>query len=151
MENLSLPQPTASIPTTPVTAWTTWLRSQPDDTVVAHVPFPKGLSVADYQIETMRMFAQMDYLKPMVNGYSGNFPPGYTNFQLDMAQRFPAEDLLCTLNKSLFANMLVVDQSWLKDHTTQMASFSSFLQPMYSDDQVEIYALNPPQTSCKSP
>jgi hypothetical protein len=147
-ENLTVPVPLASVPSTPRTAWTTWLRAQPEDTVVAHVPFAAGIRVQDYEIDAWRMFAQIDHHKPIINGYSGYFPADYTQFQLDMAGQFPDPALLCTLNKGLKVNTLVVDQGWLATHKTQMAPSSAFLTPAYTDDKVQIYHLQIPDARC---
>lgn len=149
----------ADIPPSPQTTWTTWLRSQPEGTVIAHVPFPAGLNVADYEIEAWRMFAQIDHSKPMINGYSSYFPqlrtpdgqviPVYTRFQLAMAAQFPEKGLLCTLGKSLGVNTIVMDQGrWLMAHQTQLSTFDEFLQPIYQDRGVQIYRLQVPAGAC---
>jgi hypothetical protein len=128
--------------------------------VVAHVPFPAGLHVSDYEIEAWRMFAQMDHHKSMVNGYSGNFPqartplgvaiPIYTQFQLAMAQQFPTQQLLCIMDRSMDVNTLVVDRDWLATHGAQLEPYNEFLAPVYSDEQVQIYRLQAPPGRCTS-
>ena len=159
-ENLLVPVPLTAIPLSPQTAWTTWLRAQPTSTVIAHVPFPAGLHVSNYEIETWRMYAQIDHHKPMVNGYSGFFPqargslgeiiPAYTLFQLSMAQQFPNEPLFCILTQSLGVTTLVVNNEWLDTHTSEMDSYQAFFQPAYADDAVHIYALHMPAGQCQS-
>jgi hypothetical protein len=148
IENLTVPGPMSPVPTTPRTDWTHWLHTQSTVAVVAHVPFPAGVRVADYEIETWRMFSQIDHKRLIINGYSGFFPPGYTEFQLDMAKRFPTQDLLCELNKNLDVDFLVVDQSWLATHKPQMDAQASFLTPAYNDAEVQIYRLQAPQGVC---
>jgi hypothetical protein len=96
------------------------------------------------------MFAQMDHGKPIVNGYSSYFPPGYTQFQFEMMRSFPNQDLLCSLSKGLQVNTLVADQDWLKDHKSEMEANSRFLQPVYNDSQVQIYRLQAPEGECKA-
>jgi hypothetical protein len=106
------------------------------------------------------MFAQIDHQKPMVNGYSGNFPqartpqglviPIYTQFQLAMAQQFPSEPLLCIMSRSQDVTTLVIDRDWLATHGTQMAAFTDFLEPAYADEQVQIYQLGTPPGKCTS-
>ncbi len=157
-ENLAVPTRLVSVPLSPSSAWADWLRDQPGDTVVAHVPFPAGLHVSDYEIEAWRMFAQVDHQKPIVNGYSGNFPqartpvglvvPIYTQFQLAMAQQFPTEQLLCIMQRSQDVNVLVVNRDWLADHTAQMEAYSGFLEPSYADEHVQIYRLHAPPGKC---
>jgi hypothetical protein len=147
-ENLTVPLPLAAIPPTPRTAWTEWLRAQPADTVVAHIPFATGTTVKEHELDAWYMYAQIDHGKPIVNGYSGWFPPGYTPFQLEMAQLFPQHGLLCTLNKGLRVNTLVVDASWHALRGTELAAFSEFLTTTYTDDQVLIYRLAMPDSKC---
>jgi hypothetical protein len=157
-ENLSVPARLAPVPFSVRTAWTDWVRAQPDDTVLAHVPFPAGLHVSDYEIEARRMVAQIEHQKPIVNGYSGNFPqartplglviPIYTQFQLAMSQQFPSQQLLCIMDRGLDVNLLVVDRDWLSSHAAQIEAYSGFLEPAYADDQVQIYRLHPPAGKC---
>jgi hypothetical protein len=148
VENLSVPNTLARIPENPRTDWTAWLRTQPANIVIAHIPFPGGIAVGDYEMETWRMFAQIDHQKLMVNGYSGYFPPGYTEFQIDMSLRFPQKDQLCQLNKDLEVDTLVVDQNWLEAHKSDLDKFSSYLTPTYSDSHVQIYHLQIPDGQC---
>jgi hypothetical protein len=157
-ENVSIPLRLTPVPLSTHTEWADWLRDQGRDTVVAHIPFPAGLHVSDYEVEAWRMFAQIDHQKPIVNGYSGNFPqlrsplgavvPVYTQFQLAMAQQFPTERLLCILQRSQDVNTLVVDRGWLEGHAAQLAEFSPFLERAYGDEQVQIYRLQAPAGRC---
>lgn len=160
IDNLSMQPTLAAIPATAQTPWTTWLRSQPDTTVVAHIPFPSETHVAAYAPETMRMIAQFDHHKALVNGYSGYFPqsvaptgeviPTYTQFQLAMAEAFPSYPLMCVLTKGLGVDTLVVEQAWLRDHQAQMDEQEVFLQPVYQDDEVRIYRISAPANSCQT-
>jgi hypothetical protein len=150
LENLALPMPMTTIPSSPNSAWADWVRAQPDVKVIAHIPFAGGLRVSDYEIDARRMFAQIDHQKPIVNGYSSYFPPNYTDFQLAMAVEFPRQDLLCTLNKGLDTDTLIVDRSWLDQYAPQLDSFKTFLDPIYSDTQVAIYHLHMNDTDCTS-
>ncbi|MEO6458314.1 MAG: hypothetical protein ABIO92_08595 [Chloroflexia bacterium] len=147
-ENLSVPAALAQIPVSPRAGWTDWLLAQPPQTVVAHVPFPGGTRVSDYEVEGRRLLAQMEHGKFITNGYSGYFPPGYTEFQLDMAKRFPERDLLCELQRGLEVDTLVVDQSWLATHSAQMRKIEEYLTPAYNDAQVQIYRILLPDSAC---
>lgn len=159
-ENLSLPARLAPVPSFAASGWVSWLRDQPDDTVIAHVPFPAGLHVSDYEIDARRMVAQMDHGKAMVNGYSGNFPqsrtpvgavvPIYTQFQLAMTQQFPSDRLLCIMDRALDVNLLVIDRAWAADHAAELQAQSGFLEPAYADDAVQIYRLQEPRGACSS-
>lgn len=159
-ENLSLPAPLVSFPHTTGRAWTAWISQHPERRVLAHVPFPDGVNVADYEIEARRMVAQIDHRRPIVNGYSGFFPvaqgpdgrtyPAYTEFQLAMAHEFPSYQLLCVLSKSLGADTVVADTRWAAVHRTALVSFPSMLRPVYRDPDVEIYALAPRASQCRA-
>lgn len=147
-ENLAVPVPLVEVPATPRTEWTAWLKTRPDPTVVAHIPFPESQHVSQYEIEAWRLFAQIDHKKPLVNGYSGFFPPGYLRFQLDMARDFPSRDLMCIMANSLRVNTVVIDQSWLARHTEKLHVFKDFLHPSYRDEVVAIFRLDPPNQGC---
>jgi hypothetical protein len=147
-ENLTLPLPLSAIPTSPQTAWTQWVRDQPDGMVIAHIPFAAGTTVQEHELDAWYMFAQMDHGKPIVNGYSGWFPPGYTPFQLEVAKLFPQHGLLCTLNKGLLVNTLAIDTTWHSLHASELGAFSEFLTPAYADDQMQIYRLSMPDARC---
>ena len=137
-ENFSLPQPLAiwQKPSSP--PWATWIQSHGGSHILGHVPFPTGLHVSDYQIETERMLAQITHHKPLINGYSGYFPPGYNRFQFDMAKNFPSSFLMCFLGNELRADTLIIDLPWYKDHQDQMAQFKELSREVYRDQDVVI-------------
>jgi hypothetical protein len=148
VENLSIPVPLVEIPTTPRTQWTSWLKTQPSPAIVAHIPFSSGLHVSHYEIEAWRQFAQIDHGKPLVNGYSGFFPPGYSQFQLDATRSFPSQALLCIMAQNLRVTTLIIDRDWLATHTEQVGLFSNALSPLYEDASVAIFRLVSSQLAC---
>ena len=160
IENLSVQRALAAVPPMDRAGWASWLRDQPDPTVVAHIPFPSDVHVAAYEVETLRMLAQIEHHKPLVNGYSGYFPqrvapngeivPTYTQFQLAMAEQFPDYAGLCVLSKGLGVNTLVIDQGWLKQHQARLEPHRAFLNSAYRDDQVEIFRLAAPAGECQA-
>ena len=160
VENLAVPVPLAHVPNSARTAWTAWLRGQPERRVVAHVPFPGGVGVSDYEVETWRMFRQIDHHRPIVNGYSGFFPvvrtrkgpayPAYLAFQLSMAREFPSYQLLCVLSKGIGVDTLVADREWAAARRGRLAAFRGFIRPAYADADVEIYALRTPPGRCRT-
>jgi hypothetical protein len=159
LENLSLQPSLVGVPADVRAPWTNWLAAQPTSTVVAHIPFPAGVHVSDYEIETWRMLGQIRHHKPIVNGYSGYFPqtllpngqiiPSYNQFQLGMAELFPDRATLCTLSKGLGVNTLVVDRSWITQQQAKLDTQRAFLQPIYSDDQFQIFQLAAPSGACQ--
>jgi hypothetical protein len=160
-ENLAVPVPLTPVPRSARTAWTEFLRAQPEGTAAAHVPFPAGLLASDYEIETRRMFHAMDHEKPLVNGYSGYFPQlrgpdgrvvhAYTQFQLAMARDFPTLPLLCTLAHGLDATHLVADRAWLDAHRAAMDAHAAYLSGVFTDGEVVIYKLAVPRETCLTP
>ncbi|HET9212690.1 MAG TPA: hypothetical protein VFR03_19955 [Thermoanaerobaculia bacterium] len=152
-ESLASPGVLAPAPTSPRTAWTSWLREQPGKLIVAHVPLPRGLHVSDYEMETWRMFAQIDHHRPLMNGYSGYFPSGYGTFQVDMDQNFPSGRLLCMMAFGMGVNTLVLDRPYLEERRALFESDSlrGFFRPGYSDPQVVIVRLSPPPEACGVP
>lgn len=152
-ENLASPGVLAPTPTTPRTAWTTWLRNQPGKRIVAHVPLPRGLHVSDYEVETWRMFAQIDHHRPLHNGYSGYFPSGYGTYQLDMDQNFPSDRLLCMMGLGMGVNTLILDRPYLEERRALFESDSlrGFFSHGYSDPSVVILRLHPPPDACGAP
>lgn len=153
-ENLASPGVLVPTPATPRTAWTSWLREQPGKLVVAHVPLPRGLHVSDYEMETWRMFAQIDHHRPLLNGYSGYFPSGYGTFQVDMDQNFPSDRLLCMMAFGMGVNTLILDRSYLEERRALFESDSlrGFFGPGYNDDPgVVIVRLHPPPEACDAP
>jgi hypothetical protein len=152
-ENLASPGVLVPTPSTPRTAWTSWLRKQPGKLIVAHVPLPRGLHVSDYEVEAWRMFAQIDHHRPLLNGYSGYFPSGYDTFQVDMDQNFPSDRLLCMMAFGMGVNTLILDNSYVEERSALLESYSSrgFLEPEYRDPAVAIVRLSPPPEACGAP
>jgi hypothetical protein len=152
-ENLASPGTLVPTPTNPRTEWTSWLREQSSKLVVAHVPLPRGLHVSDYEIETWRMFAQIDHGRPLLNGYSGYFPSGYGTFQVDMDQNFPSERLLCMMALGFGVNTLVLDRSYLEERRAlfESESLQGFFRSGYSGPDVVIVRLSPPPEACAPP
>ncbi|HEX3129493.1 MAG TPA: hypothetical protein VH394_19305 [Thermoanaerobaculia bacterium] len=152
-ENLASPGNLVPTPTTPRTAWAEWLRKQPGKLIVAHVPFPRGLHVSDYEVETWRMFAQIDHHRPLLNGYSGYFPSGYGTFQVDMDENFPSERLLCMMGLGMGVNTLVLDRPYLEERRDlfESESLQGFFRPGYIDPDVVIVRLSPPPEACGAP
>jgi hypothetical protein len=152
-ENLASPGVLVPTPATPRTAWTSWLREQPGKRIVAHVPLSRGLHVSDYEIETWRMFAQIDHHRPLLNGYSGYFPSGYGTFQVDMDQNFPSDRLLCMMAFGMGVNTLILDRPYLEERRALFESDSlrGFFGPGYTDPGVVIVRLHPPPEACGAP
>jgi hypothetical protein len=159
VENLAATD-VAPVPTSARTGWTAWLRDQPADTVVAHIPFAPGFRTVDFEPETLRMFAQIDHHRPLVNGYSGYLPTeklpdgtvvqSYLEFLGAMRYDFPSEHLVCILAKNLGTDVLVFDDEWItKQSPDEMAKIEPFLEPAYRDASVRIFRVRIPDGACR--
>jgi len=149
-ENVSVPQPLSAFPATASRPWVSWITAQKDRHILGHVPFPSGLHVSDYRIETERMLAQIIHQKPLINGYSGYFPPGYDRFQLDMAKNFPSPFLVCFLANELMADTLIIDRPWYEEHQESIASFKELSHVAYRDTDVVMINLSRTNEPCLS-
>jgi hypothetical protein len=148
-ENFSVPQPLTTSQKSFSPSWATWIKTHEGSHILGHVPFPAGLHVSDYQIETERMLAQIIHRKPLVNGYSGYFPPGYDRFQLDMEKNFPSPFLMCFLGNVLKVDALIIDLPWYKDHLDQVAPFKELSREAYRDKDVVIFEIPRTGENCR--
>ena len=150
LENSAIPQPLQLIPAIEKQEWVTWLRNYEASRVIVHIPFPYGRHVSDYEIETVRMLAQANHKKRLANGYSGYFPPGYSNFQVDMAKNFPSAKLICFLIGELKVDTVVIETSWALEHQSRLQTYSPFTHAIYEDYQVKIFSLPKNDPHCLS-
>lgn len=92
------------------TAWSTWLRHHtPPGSVVAGLPMPQSGTTADYAPTTRLMVRSLHFRRPIVNGYSGFFPPRYRQLRV-AAREFPSPETIQEL-WLLGARYLVIDRS----------------------------------------
>ncbi|MGD9850877.1 MAG: hypothetical protein AB7T38_06405 [Nitrospirales bacterium] len=148
-ENLSVPQPLSSGPTFTSRPWVSWMTAQENRHILGHIPFPDGLHVSDYEIETERMLNQIIHRKSLINGYSGYFPPGYDRFQMDMAKNFPSQFLICFLSNELGTDTLIIDLPWYENHQEKIASFKELSKIVYHDKDVVIFELSRTGATCR--
>ena len=148
LENLAVPQPLLSYPAIEKQEWVSWLKQEETYRIILHVPFPNGQHVSDYEIETIRMLAQFHHRKRLANGYSGYFPAGYSNFQIDMAKNFPSTPLVCFLSQELKVDAVIIDKIWAIEHQRQLQAFSPFTKPLYEDPHVLIFSLPKDYSGC---
>ena len=92
------------------TAWSTWLRDEtPPGSVVAGLPMPETGTAADYASTTRLMVRSLHFRRPIVNGYSGFFPPRYRQLRV-AAREFPSPETIREL-WLLGTRYLVIDRS----------------------------------------
>ncbi|MCC6797198.1 MAG: hypothetical protein IT366_18925 [Candidatus Hydrogenedentes bacterium] len=86
-------------PLEPFPQWTIWLRDNtPPGTVLACVPFSKGVTVRGYVDDAMWMYWQAAHGRRIANGYSGYFPEPFLAVQREM-KRFPAPESVDELRR----------------------------------------------------
>jgi hypothetical protein len=151
IENLCVPAPLLSIPRDARTPWTSWLRSQPPGTVLAHLPLPGSDTTAAFEVETWRMFRQIDHRTPMLNGYAAYFPPLYDAMQKLLNEEFPSYRSLCALREVTGVDTVVVDRRWLADNSSLFAGreVRRLLLPAFQDGEVAIFRLKPSPSDCR--
>jgi hypothetical protein len=110
----------AEVPTHPNEDWITWLASQPEGTIVAHVPFPEGGKTSDLEQTTEWMLYQMWHGQRIANGYSGFSPTSYRLLWHEM-RNFPSEDSLEILRQRDVSYVLL-DRDWLTTEKAQELS-----------------------------
>lgn len=88
-----------------------WLRENTEPgSAVACFPFPGGTETNDYEHEVAWMLAARFHQRPIVNGYSGFFPPNYVSLK-DHATWPPNDSTLQTL-KSMQVRYLLMKSNW---------------------------------------
>jgi len=150
IENLCVPVLLLPVPLSANTGWSLWLREQPAGTAIVHLPFPHGDRAAAFEVETWRMFRQLDHRKPMLNGYSGYFPPVYDRFRKLIGEGLPDYRSLCALNKEAGINAVVIDRNWQLPNAGFLDDRDArrLLALAYQDEEVKIYRLAPPASDC---
>lgn len=101
--------------------WIDWLnQNTPRDTVIAHLPFPRGPLPRDYESEAWAMYWGLFHQRRMVNGYSGFFPASYLELKSQL-QSFPDDASFAALGSRGVSYCIVrqsfVDQQKLADHS----------------------------------
>ena len=79
-------------------AWATFLKQNtPPGKAIACLPFPPGTAALDFDSTTRWMYLGSLHGVPMINGYSGFFPPSYLEFQAQINKDGLSEDILSQL------------------------------------------------------
>jgi hypothetical protein len=91
-------------------SWVDWLRAQPDG-AVAMVPPERSSAARDYEPIAVAMLQGLRHGHPIVNGYSGFFPPRSTALASAL-RRLPDPTSLAYLER-FDVRYVVVDRAWL--------------------------------------
>lgn len=75
--------------------WTAFVRKNAAaDRPIVCLPMSGGSAVANYDITTRWMCYGLEHRVPMLNGYSGFFPPSYIALRQQVTQQFPSVDVI---------------------------------------------------------
>ncbi len=116
--------------------WIGWLRDRPAG-AVALLPFPASGAATDYERTAVGMLQAFEHGHPLVNGYSGFFPPDYVKLFAAM-QHFPDQASLQLLREH-GATYLVAEAGWAAQHEPGYTG----LELLYADSDVQVYRLAP--------
>jgi hypothetical protein len=94
LESFSVPVPLVQVP--PPAPVYRWLAVQPGKPVILELPMP--VKNEDRWKETAYVYTSIFHWKPLVNGYSGYFPPYYSSL-CQVMQGFPDSSSLEAINK----------------------------------------------------
>jgi hypothetical protein len=122
--------------------WVRWLAMQSAG-AAAIVPFPASGAVADYETTTLAMLQALEHGRPLVNGYSGFFPAGYSQLRAAM-QAFP-DDQSLRLLRAAGTSYIVVDRAWATPERRGRLHDRHFTL-LFTDDAVLVYQLAAPPT-----
>ncbi|MBX3444153.1 MAG: DUF2029 domain-containing protein [Planctomyces sp.] len=100
--------------------WVDAVRERtPPDALLACLPFPVRLDVADFETETWWMFHQRHHGRALLNGYSGYFPDSYRELR-EGVQTFPDASSVERLGLA-GATALAVDRQRVPDGGVELA------------------------------
>jgi len=119
-----------------------WLARHPGG-AVAMVPPVSGSKVAAYESTVVGMLQALRHGHPIVNGYSGFFPPESDRVVVQL-RRFPAAGCLRVLRRHA-VHYVVVDKRWAREH-------ASVLQPIlaataFDSARYSVFQLDDPAPS----
>lgn len=109
--------PIAALPVDDL-VWATWLHDHPGGTV-AMMPMPAERPVEYFEPTSEWMVQALQHGHPLVNGYTGFFPPGDRALRLRMAS-FPDEATVTEL-RDLGVEFVVADSLWWTSERDQAA------------------------------
>ncbi|MDA1159490.1 MAG: hypothetical protein O2983_07755 [Planctomycetota bacterium] len=124
--------------------WVEWLRTRTQaDDVVAHLPFPRGRSVSDYEGTAIAMLWSTCHKRRLANGDSGFFPSEFVQLKRDV-QGFPDDRSVLELRKA-GVRWCVVDTSRLSPANVEKLSGQRRLSIQFEtvDRKTRIYAVEP--------
>ncbi len=125
-------------------SWSEWLRTETQtDDIVAHLPFPSGRSVFDYEDTTVAMLWSTYHKRRLANGYSGFFPNEFFQLKANV-QGFPDDRSLLAFQKA-GVRWCVVDMVTLSPESVEKLSGQQRLSIQFETDdrKIRIYEVKP--------
>lgn len=123
--------------------WTEFVKLHtPDGKGILCLPFPPGTRAEDFDSTARWMYLGSLHGAPMINGYSGFFPPSYLKFQVQINKEGLSEDILSQL-AAMKTHFIVVHSSYQSSIPDRSSIDSRFqLQPVHADAiGIRIYEL----------
>jgi hypothetical protein len=120
-------------------AWVGYLDAQPGDDAVAMVPFPTSGDVEAYEPTTVWMLDLVEH-RPIVNGYSGLFPPQSDALTAAMAG-FPDPPSIAGL-RDRGVRWVVATRDWLNPTKAREVEEFPELHEQHRDADVVVYRLD---------
>lgn len=119
--------------------WINWLRERPPS-LVAMVPFAETVTEEAHEGTVVAMLQAIEHGQPVVNGYSGFYPPSYLQL-IDLMRSFPDQKSLAALWQT-GVTYVVVDREWLTaERLLELQAWREPLEPVFADRQKSIYRL----------
>jgi hypothetical protein len=123
--------------------WTEFVKLHtPDGKGIACLPFPPGTKAEDFDSTARWMYIGSLHGVPLINGYSGFFPPSYLKFQAQFNKQGLSEDILSQL-EAMRTHFIVVHSSHQTSVTDRSVMNSRFQFQLVHDDAtgIRIYEL----------
>ena len=118
--------------------WTEFVkRHTPGGKGIACLPFPPGTRAADFDSTARWMYLGSLHGVPMINGYSGFFPPSYLKFQAQINKEGLSENILSQL-AAMKTHFIVVHSIYQASIPDQSVLHSQFQLQLVHEDAIGI-------------
>ena len=132
------------------TDWVDFLAAQTDpghgDGSVVMLPFPTDRNYISFEDTTRWMLAGLDHGHPLLNGYSGLFPPEYERLNKAVNQGFPNEEAINIMAEYHVSWVVAPPQGKGTDELAAWQSWGDVLQPVFQGEDKIVYVFWPPGT-----
>jgi len=118
--------------------WITWIQKRTDPAnPLACIPFPQGRKAKDYLGTTVWMYHGLRHGRPLLNGYSGFFPPQFLELKASMAN-FPDAKSLKLLEENGARYCVIRRTSISRNKIEQHPEVGPRLKWRFADDEAKI-------------